>query len=141
MTKLKIEPLTVVVVMVVILLFTSGCGFISLKAPTTQDMIQDGAETIAYFIAKKNPETAKGILDEYVQPDGTDTLAYWTDWKALVVSKVKDDFLKMKVERWLRSVDIELQMKVPSERIEIVKGVLEGFISGLQAGIDANLSK
>lgn len=114
----------------------SACAGISLKEPITQIVVQDLAQTTGYFIGKDNPGLAKEMIAHDSKADKEDVLAYWPSWKNYLTYRIKDDFLKMKVNNLLKNVDIELGLKVePSEQIEIIKSILEGFISGLEVGI------
>ena len=137
MTKLRVEPLTVVVIMVIVLLFTSGCSWISLKVPTTQALTKTAAFLAGYEIGKSRPELAEEFI-HYTQVDREDVVVLYDSWKRYLAYRLGADPVHRKlIENMLDLVEIDLELKVDAEKEKIIRELFTEFIEGLQVGIDA----
>lgn len=135
--KLRIEPLTVVVIMVITLLLASGCAF-SLKSPTTQVLTKTAAFLAGYEIGKANPELA-GEFIHYTQTDRADILDFYDSWKRYLAYRLGTDAVNRKlIENMLEAVEVEFVFKSPMEKTAIIRGLFSEFVEGLEAGIQTN---
>ena len=116
----------------------SGCGTISLKAPTTQTFTKGLLYEAGLIIGEDDPALAAEFI-EYTQIDRKDLDTFYLSWKRYLTSKITD---KSQYQRLIRlalsAVDIRLELKTSEEQNKIIKELFREFRAGLQAGIESH---
>ena len=127
--------LLILCVAIILAVIFNGCA-LSLKAPTPQMLIQDATYIASYTIGRENPTLAKEFI-KYTQVDREDILTLYPSWQNYLSYRLEDPIHRRLVGTMLGLVDIDLQLKVPTEQEKIIRELFREFISGLKAGIDA----
>lgn len=125
-------------ILMCIIVMLVGCATFPLKIDFAPKPIQDVAYEIGYGIAIEIPDVAKEIIEHNAKADKTDLLSYWPSWKNYLEYRVKDPFLRIGIRTLLSTVEIKFQDQGVEQQIETIRKVLKGFVSGLQAGMDAS---
>ena len=119
---------------VMVLFFMIGC------AGTSKLFVHDATQTTGYVIAKKNPQLGNELLKYtkvFLTQPGQELVNFQSWKKFFIKSVVEDAFLRMKAERFLSLVEIDLKLKNSIEKQEIIMDVFTEFVSGLEIGINA----
>ena len=114
----------------------SACAGISLKAPTTQMVIQNATYLAAYTIGKANPTLAAEFI-KHSKVGKEDILTLFPSWKRYLSDRLEDPVHRRLVGTMLALVEIEIQLKSPIEQEKVIRELFLEFITGLKAGIDA----
>ena len=120
---------------IILAIIITGCAGISLKAPSTQMLIQNATYLAAYEIGKANPTLAKEFI-HYTQVDREDILTLFPSWKRYLAYRLEDPVHRRLVGTMLALVEIDLQLKSPIEQEKTIRELFREFIAGLKAGID-----
>lgn len=127
-------------IFVIVGFILTSCATLSLKAPTTQMLIQDVTQTTGYLIGKKYPQFGTELLKYtqiFLNQEGRELVNYQY-WKEYILgSLAKDEFLQLKFECLLNLIEMDLQLKEPTEQQRIIKELFKEFISGLETGIQS----
>ena len=118
----------------IILFIIGGCAGISLKAPTTQMLIQNPTYLAGYEIGKANPTLAKEFI-KHTKVGKEDILTLFPSWKRYLSDRLKDPVHRRLVGTMLDLVELDLKLKPDKEKVRIIRELFKEFISGLEAGI------